>query len=80
MESIITLCAGIDTAEDKLDIAVHGSKSRPQVDNSGAGFKRLLARGKAHKVALIACARKLLIYANTVVSRGQPWRADHATS
>jgi transposase len=24
-------------------------------------------------VALIACARKLLIYANTVVQRGTPW-------
>jgi transposase len=23
--------------------------------------------------ALIACARKLLIYANTVVQRGTPW-------
>jgi len=36
-------------------------------------YKRLTARGKAHNVALIACARKLLIYANTVVSRGTPW-------
>ena len=42
MVSIITLCAGIDTAEDKPDIAVHDSESRPQVDNSGAGFKRLM--------------------------------------
>ena len=31
------------------------------------------ARGKAHNAALIACARKLLIYANTVVQRGTPW-------
>jgi transposase len=36
-------------------------------------YQRLIARGKAHKVALIACARKLLIYANTVVKRGTPW-------
>jgi transposase len=36
-------------------------------------YARLIARGKAHKVALIACARKLLIYANTVVQRGTPW-------
>jgi transposase len=34
---------------------------------------RLTARGKAHNSALIACARKLLIYANTVVQRGTPW-------
>lgn len=36
-------------------------------------YKRLMARGKAHNAALIACARKLLIYANTVVQRGTPW-------
>jgi transposase len=36
-------------------------------------YKRLIARGKAHNEALIACARKLLIYANTVVQRGTPW-------
>jgi transposase len=36
-------------------------------------YARLTARGKAHKAALIACARKLLIYANTVVQRGTPW-------
>ena len=35
---------------------------------------RLQARGKTHKQALIACARKLLIYANTVLARGTPWR------
>ncbi len=36
-------------------------------------YTRLSARGKAHNEALIACARKLLIYANTVVQRGTPW-------
>jgi transposase len=36
-------------------------------------YTRLIARGKAHNAALIACARKLLIYANTVVQRGTPW-------
>jgi transposase len=35
-------------------------------------YARLIASGKAHNVALIACARKLLIYANTVVQRGTP--------
>lgn len=38
-----------------------------------AFYERLLARGKTHKAALTACARKLLIYANTVVNRGSPW-------
>ena len=36
-------------------------------------YQRLTANGKPHKLALIACARKLLIYANTVLQRGSPW-------
>lgn len=36
-------------------------------------YARLKNKGKAHKPALIACARKLLIYANAVVERGSPW-------
>ena len=36
-------------------------------------YRRLIARGKTHKLALVACARKLIIYANTVVQRGTPW-------
>lgn len=36
-------------------------------------YRRLVAAGKAHKVALVACARKLIIYANTVLERGTPW-------
>lgn len=36
-------------------------------------YRRLIAAGKQHKRALIACARKLLIFANTVVARGTPW-------
>jgi len=36
-------------------------------------YRRLIAKGKEHKVALIACARKLLIYVNAVVARKTPW-------
>ena len=36
-------------------------------------YARLTQRGKPHNLALIACARKLLIYANTVVKRRSPW-------
>jgi len=36
-------------------------------------YRRLTAAGKPHKVALVACARKLLIFVNTVVERGTPW-------
>jgi len=36
-------------------------------------YQRLIAKGKPHKVALVACARKLLIFVNAVVERGTPW-------
>jgi transposase len=36
-------------------------------------YNRLIRAGKLHKVALVACARKLLIFVNTVVARGTPW-------
>lgn len=39
-------------------------------------YKRLIAAGKGHKRALVACARKLLVIINAVVARGTPWRAD----
>jgi transposase len=38
-------------------------------------YGRLRAAGKEHKVALVACARKLLIFANAVVARGTPWQS-----
>jgi transposase len=36
-------------------------------------YQRLIAKGKSHKTALIACARKLLIFVNAVIVRGEPW-------
>ncbi len=49
-------------------------------DQLKALYKRLIGAGKPHKLALIACARKLLIYANTVVQRGAPWLANPAAA
>jgi transposase len=43
-------------------------------------YKRLIAAGKPHKVAVIACARKLLIFVNTVVARGTPWVQGRAAA
>jgi transposase len=43
-------------------------------------YARLIARGKPHKSALVACARKLLVFANTVVQRGTPWQAQPAAT
>ncbi len=37
-------------------------------------YQRLIAAGKGHKRALVACARKMLVFANTVVARGTPWQ------
>lgn len=38
-----------------------------------AMYQRLRERGKTHKQALVACARKLLIFANTILARGSEW-------
>jgi len=43
-------------------------------------YQRLTANGAPHKKALIACARKLLIFANTVLARGTPWVKSTATT
>jgi len=43
-------------------------------------YHRLTARGATHKKALIACARKLLIFANAVLARGTPWIKSGATA
>ena len=43
-----------------------------------AMYGRLKAAGKEHKVALVACARKLVIFANTVVAHGTPWQSQCA--
>jgi transposase len=43
-------------------------------------YKRLIAAGKPHRLALVACARKLLIFVNTVVARGTPWTPSVATA
>ena len=45
-----------------------------------AVYERLTAAGKPHKVALVACARKLLIFVNTVVERGTPWVSKRSRS
>lgn len=41
-------------------------------------YRRLINDGKTHKTALVACVRKLVIFANTVVARGTPWLATPA--
>jgi transposase len=38
-----------------------------------AFYERLVAAGKAKKVALVACMRKLLTILNAMVKTGKPW-------
>jgi transposase len=38
-----------------------------------AHYRQLLARGKAKKVAFVACMRKLIVILNTMLARGQKW-------
>ena len=37
-------------------------------------YERLIAKGKAPKVALIAVLRRLVVFANAVIKSGQPWK------
>jgi transposase len=39
-------------------------------------YDRLTAKEETHKEAVVACARKLLIFVNTVVARGTPWTEE----
>ena len=41
-------------------------------------YTRLVAAGKAKKVALVACMRKLLTILNAILQSGTPWRATTA--
>jgi transposase len=43
-------------------------------------YARLIKAGKPHNLAMIACARKLLIYANAVVERDAPWQNEATTT
>ncbi len=43
-------------------------------------YQRLLAQGKATKVALVACMRKLLTIANAMLRDGVPWDAQRAVT
>lgn len=41
-------------------------------------YDKLVDSGKPKKVALTACMRKLLVWANAVLMTGQPWNANYA--
>ena len=41
-----------------------------------AFYRRLIARGKKAKVALVACMRKLIVILNIMIARGEKWDAS----
>ncbi|MEM6473655.1 MAG: IS110 family transposase [Planctomycetota bacterium] len=51
--------------------ALVGTRFNPQVKRF---YQRLLSKGKAQKVALTACIRKLLLILNEMVRNGECWR------
>jgi transposase len=55
--------------------ALVATRHNPQVKEF---YERLLSAGKAKKVALVACMRKLLIILNAVLKHRTPWRSPHA--
>ena len=66
------ICGGRKTLRDVLFMAATvAARHNP---NLSAFFKALKARGMPHKKAIIAVARKLIILANTVIKRNQPWK------
>lgn len=55
--------------------AVSASSHNPPLK---AFYQRLLAAGKAKKLAVIACLRKLLVILNAMVASGTPWDPNFA--
>jgi transposase len=41
-----------------------------------AFYRRLIAKGKKAKVALVACMRKLIVILNIMIARGEKWDAN----
>src|SRR5207245_10695272 len=41
-----------------------------------AFYRRLVAKGKEKKVALVACMRKLIVILNIMIARGQKWNPN----
>lgn len=55
--------------------AVVGSRHNPVIRSF---YTHLRAQGKPPKLALIACAHKLLTILNSMAHSGEPWRVEHA--
>jgi transposase len=79
-----------DTGEHQGERHIHGGRARARKSLYMAAFsasshhnpqlktfrERLLGRGKAHTLAVIACTRKLIILLNAILARGTPWTTE----
>ena len=45
-----------------------------------AYYEHLMSKGKARKVAIVACARKMLLCLNAMVKANEPWQDDKVTT
>src|SRR5437867_5917637 len=55
--------------------ATTATRSNPVIQ---AFYERLKSRGKPHKVAMVACMRKMLIILNAMARDGTPWTPEKA--
>ena len=57
----------------KLFMPVLGAATQHNV-RLNSFYRKLIALGKPKKVALIACIRKLVVWANAILKSGQAWQ------
>jgi transposase len=70
------ICGGRATVRAKLYMGtLAATRFNPVIREF---YQRLLARGKAKKVAIVACMRKLLGILGSMLRHRQPWDAEHA--
>jgi transposase len=77
-----------ESGRHKSDRHVAGGRARPRKSLYAAAqaacrrwnreliahYDRLTKAGKPHRLAVVACTRKLIVFANTVLARGTPWQ------
>ena len=57
--------------------AITATRCNPAIS---AMYKRLIASGKPHKVAITACMRRLVVIANAIIANGTPWEDRNLTT
>lgn len=72
-----SIWGGREAVRSILYMAAHAARLHNPVIT--AYYDRLIARGKAKMVAVVACMRKLLNILNAMMRDGQPWNPELAT-